>query len=103
MLTTAATWWQVMKTLAIRCSRARYYSPEVMQVKFVRAAFDTVDWDNTEEVTTLFYLTKNLVQGRRAADELLLDWDDVEWVEATESTQGGGVSCGTQISKSTSE
>ena len=52
-----------MKTLAIRCSRARYYSPEVMQVKFVRAAFDTVYWDNTEEVTTLFYLTKNLVQG----------------------------------------
>ncbi len=72
-------------------------------MKFVRAAFDTVYWDNTEEVTTLFYLTKNLVQGRRAADELLLDWDDVEWVEASESTQGGGVSCGTQISKSTSE
>ena len=92
-----------MKTLAKRCSRARYYSPEVMQAKFVRAVFDTVCWDNTEEVTTLFYLTKNLVQGRRAADELLLDWDDVEWVEASESTQGGGVSCGTQISKSTSE
>ena len=72
-------------------------------MKFVSAAFDTVYWDNTEEVTTLFYLTKNLVQGRRAADELLLDWDDVEWLEASESTQGGGVSCSTQISKSTSE
>ena len=54
-------------------------------------------------MTTLFYLTKNLVQGRRAADELMLDWDDVEVVEASESTQGGMVSGGTQISKLTSE
>ena len=96
-LTTAAAWWQVMKTLAKRCSRQRKFSPEVMQAKFVRAAFDTVNWDNTEEVTTLFYLAKNLVWGRRASDELMLDWDDVEWVEATESTQGGAVSCSSRI------
>ena len=78
-LTTAAAWWQVMKTLAKRCSRQRKFSPEVMQAKFVRAAFDTVNWDNTEEVTTLFYLAKNLVWGRRASDELMLDWEKLCW------------------------
>ena len=82
-----------MKTMARRCSRARYYmySPEVLQEQYVRAAFDCVDWDDTEEVTTLFYMTKDLVQGRRAADELMLDWNDVEWVEPTADTSGGAV------------
>ena len=57
----------------------------------MRAAFACCDWDDTEEVTTLFYMTKDLVQGRRAADELMLDWDDVQWVEATAETSGGAV------------
>ena len=57
--------WQVMKTLARKCSRARFYSPEVLQKEYVRAAFECVDWDDTEEVTTLFYMAKDLVQGRR--------------------------------------
>ena len=57
----------------------------------MRAAFECVDWDDTEEVTTLFYMTKDLVEGRRAADELMLDWDDVERVEATAETAAGAV------------
>ena len=36
-----------------------------------------MDWDETEEVSTLFYIAKDMVQGRRAADELMLDWDDI--------------------------
>lgn len=54
-----------MKTLARKCSRARFYSPEVLQKEYVRAAFECVDWDDTEEVMTLFYMAKDLVQGRR--------------------------------------
>ena len=57
----------------------------------MRAAFDCVDWDDTEEVTKLFYLTKDLVMGRRAADELMLDWDDIDWVAPTASSTGGAV------------
>ena len=78
--------------MARRCTRGRYYSPEVLQARFVRAAFDCVDWDDTEEVTTLFYMAKDLVQGRRAADELMLDWNDIEWFEASEESTGGAVS-----------
>ena len=80
-----------MKTMARKCSRARYYSPEMLQKKYVYAMFECVDWDNTEEVTTLFYIAKDMVQGRRAADELMLDWDDIEKVDATGSTTGGMV------------
>ena len=32
-----------------------------------------------------------MVQGRRAADELMLDWDDIKKVDATGSTTGGMV------------
>ena len=73
--------------MARKCRRARYYSPEVLREEFVRSAFETVNWDDTDEVTTLFYLTKDLVQGRRAADELWLEWRDVERVEATATTK----------------
>ena len=33
--------------------------------------------NNTYETATLDYITTNTVQGTRAADNLLLDWDDV--------------------------
>jgi hypothetical protein len=63
-----------MKTMARKLTRSRKYSPEVITEEFVRAAFKCLDWDKTEEVSTLFYISKGLVQGRRAADELWLDW-----------------------------
>ena len=87
---TAPLPWQVMKTMARKCTRARYYSPEYMREEYVRTAFEYVDWDETEEVTTL-YIAKDLVHWRRAADELWLEWGDVERVEATSSTTGGQV------------
>ena len=80
-----------MKTMAKKCTRSRAYSPEVLREEYVRAAFECVDWDDTEEVTTLYYMAKDLVQGRRAADELMLQWSDVKYVEASATTTGGAV------------
>ena len=59
---------QVMATMARKCSRARYYSPEELREEYVRAVFESCDFGNTEEVTTLYYIAKGLVKGRRAAD-----------------------------------
>ena len=42
-----------------------YNQTPLLQKEYVRAAFECVDWDDTEEVTTLFYMAKDLVQGRR--------------------------------------
>ena len=81
-----------MKTMARKCTRARLYSPEQMHEKYVRAAFECVEWDDTEEVLMLFYISKDMVQGRRAADELMLDWDDVKQLDSTAMTVGGMVS-----------
>ena len=81
-----------MKTMARKCTRARLYSPEQMREEYVRAAFECVEWDDTEEVLMLFYISKDMVQGRRAADELMLDWDDVKQLDSTAMTVGGMVS-----------
>jgi len=82
---------KVMSVMVRKCGRKRYHSPELMCDKYVRAAFECVDWDDAEEVSTLFYIAKNLVQGRRAEDELWLDWSDVKMTEASESTKAGMV------------
>ena len=82
---------QVMATMAHKCSRARYYSPEELREEYVRAVFESCDFGNTEEVTTLYYMAKGLVKGRRAADELFLEWGDVDRVDATASTSAGHV------------
>ena len=57
----------------------------------MRAVFESCDFGNTEEVTTLYYIAKGMVKGRRAADELFLEWGDVDRVEATASTAAGQV------------
>ena len=77
--------------MARKCSRARYYSPEELREEYVRAVFESCDFGNTEEVTTLYYIAKGLVKGRRAADELFLEWGDVDRVDATASTSAGQV------------
>ena len=82
---------QVMATMARKCSRTRYYSPEELREEYVRAVFESCDFDDTEEVTTLYYIAKGLVKGRRAADELFLEWGDVDRVDATASTSAGQV------------
>ena len=63
-----------------------------MREEYVRAAFESVEWDDTEEVAMLFYIAKDMVQGRRAADELMLDWDDVKQLDSTAMAVGGMVS-----------
>ena len=78
---------QVMATMARKCSRARYYTPEELREEYVRAVFESCDFGNTEEVTTLYYIAKGLVKGRRAADER----GDVDRVDATASTSAGQV------------
>ena len=72
-------------------ARARYYSPEELREEYVRAVFESCNFDDTEEVTTLYYIAKGLVKGRRAADELFLEWGDVDRVDATASTSAGQV------------
>ena len=74
--------WQEMNTMACKCTRARYYSPEELREEYVRAVFESCDFGGTEEVTTLYYIAKGMVKGRRAADELFLEWGDVDRVEA---------------------
>ena len=44
---------QVMATMARKCSRTRYYSPEELREEYVRAVFESCDFGDTEEVTTL--------------------------------------------------
>jgi len=66
--------------------QARYYSPEELREEYVRAVFESCDFGGTEEVTTLYYIAKGMVKGRRAADELFLEWGDVDRVDATAST-----------------
>ena len=64
---------------------------EELREEYVRAVFESCDFGNTEEVTTLYYIAKGMVKGRRAADELFLEWGDVDRVEATASTAAGQV------------
>ena len=40
----------------------------------------------------MYYIAKGMVKGRRAADELFLEWGEVDRVDATESTSAGQVS-----------
>ena len=70
---------QVMATMARKCT------PEELREEYVRAVFESCNFDDTEEVTTLYYIAKGMVKGRRAADELFLEWGDVDRVDATES------------------
>ena len=37
----------------------------------------------------MYYIAKGMVKGGRAADELFLEWGDVDRVEATASTAAG--------------
>ena len=53
--------------MARKCTRARYYSPEMMREEYVRSAFECLNWDETEEVSTLFYIAKDMVQGAGGA------------------------------------
>ena len=56
-----------MKTMARKCSRARYHSPEVLHKEYARAAFECVDWDDTEDADTYSCTWHGAVHGHSAA------------------------------------
>ena len=71
----------LMKVLSFLMGRRRKVVPKAMRKKVLMLVLQMLDLESPTEVAIATYMTKNLVHGRRAADELLLDWADVEMVE----------------------
>ena len=71
----------LMKVLSFLMGRRRKVVPKAMRKKVLMLVLQLLDLSNPTEVAIATYMTKNLVHGRRAADEFLLDWADVEFVE----------------------
>ena len=71
----------LMKVLSFLMGRRRKVVPKAMRRKVLMLVLQLLDLSNPAEVAIATYMTKNLVHGRRAADEFLLDWADVELVE----------------------
>ena len=61
-----------------------------------------VDAEDVEEVLIAAYMAKNLVTGRRAADEWLLDWANVR-VHAGERGERRGVALQYEATKNNKE
>ena len=70
-----------MKVLSFLMGRRRKVVPKAMRKKVLMLVLQLLDLQSPTEVAIATYMTKNLVHGRRAADEFLLDWADVEMVE----------------------
>ena len=70
-----------MKVLSFLMGRRRKVVPKAMRRKVLMLVLQMLDLNNPTEVAIATYMTKNLVHGRRAADEFLLDWTDVDMVE----------------------
>jgi hypothetical protein len=70
-----------MKVLSFLMGRRRKVVPKAMRKTVLMLVLQLLDLSNPTEVAIATYMTKNLVHGRRAADEFLLDWADVEMVE----------------------
>ena len=71
----------LMKVLSFLMGRRRKVVPKAMRRKVLMLVLQMLDLNNSTEVAIATYMTKNLVHGRRAADEFLLDWTDVDMVE----------------------
>ena len=71
----------LMKVLSFLMGRRRKVVPKAMRKKVLMLVLQMLDLQSPTEVAIATYMTKNLVHGRRAADEFLLDWADVEMVE----------------------
>ena len=71
----------LMKVLSFLMGRRRKVVPKAMRKKVLMLVLQMLDLTNPTEVAIATYMTKNLVHGRGAADEFLLDWADVELVE----------------------
>ena len=70
-----------MKVLSFLMGRRCKVVPKAMRKKVLMLVLQMLDPKSPTEVAIATYMTKNLVHGRRAADEFLLDWADVEMVE----------------------
>jgi hypothetical protein len=68
----------LMKVLSFLMGRRRKVVPKAMRKKVLMLVLQMLDLESPTEVAIATYMTKNLVHGRRAADELLLDWADVK-------------------------
>ena len=66
------------KSLANLLGRARVHEADVVEPEDDDALQERVDLNSAYETGTLTYLTTNTVHGTRAADNLLLDWADVQ-------------------------
>ena len=71
----------LMKVLSFLMGRRRKVVPKAMRKKVLMLVLQMLDLKSPTEVAIATYMTKNLVHGRRAADEFLLDWAEVVFVE----------------------
>jgi hypothetical protein len=60
-----------MKVLAFLMGRRRKVMPKAMRKNVLMLVLQLLDLTNPSEVAIAVYMSKNLVHGRRAADEFL--------------------------------
>ena len=73
----------VMSSLENTMGRSVAHKPSMIQEPHLRAVQGEVDLENANEVNMVSYMSKNVVKGSRAQTEFMLDWEDVEFVEAS--------------------
>ena len=76
--------------------RTVLHKPSMIQEPHLRAVQGEVDLENASEVNMVSYMSKNVVKGSRAQTEFMLDWDDVEFVEASGLRSSGHWCCVSQ-------
>ena len=72
----------LMRVLSFLMGRRRKHVPKALRKNVLLLVLELLDLKNPTEVAVATYMTKNLICGNRAADEFLLDWEDVELVPA---------------------
>lgn len=74
----------LMRVLSFLMGRRRVHVPKALRKQVLMLVLELLDLRNPTEVAVATYMTKNLVRGNRAADEFLLDWEDIEAVPSTD-------------------
>jgi hypothetical protein len=81
----------VMSSLENTMGRTVAHKPSMIKAPHLRAMQGEVDLDNANEVSMVSFSSKNVVKGSRAQTEFMLDWDDVEFVEASGERSSGAI------------
>ena len=81
----------VMSSLENTMGRCVAHKPSMILEPHLRAIQGAVDLENANEVNMVSYMSKNVVKGSRAQTEFLLDWEDVEFCEASGLRCAGAV------------